>query len=44
MDDDDDDDEERMTNGDLSRDLRNDEDDLRDPVDVRLTLDLEFIT
>ena len=34
MDDDDDDDEERMTNGDLSRDLRNDEDDLRDPVDV----------
>ena len=35
MDDDDDDDEERMTNGDLSRDLRNDEDDLRDPVDVR---------
>ena len=35
MDYDDDDDEERMTNGDLSRDLRNDEDDLRDPVDVR---------
>ena len=33
---DDDDDEEKMTNGgDLSRDLRNDEDDLRDPVDVR---------
>merc|ERR1719208_493266 len=36
--DDDDDDEEKMTNGDLSRDLRNDEDDLRDPVDERLTL------
>jgi len=36
---DDDDDEEKMTNGgDLSRDLRNDEDDLRDPVDERLTL------
>ena len=33
--DEDDDDEEKMTNGDLSRDLRNDEDDLRDPVDVR---------
>ena len=40
MDDDDDDDEERMTNGDLSRDLRNDEDDLRDPVDVRI---LDFL-
>jgi len=38
MDYDDDDDEEKMTNGDLSRDLRNDEDDLRDPVDERLTL------
>ena len=38
MDYDDDDDEERMTNGDLSRDLRNDEDDLRDPVDVRILL------
>ena len=31
---DDDDDEERMTNGDFSQDLTNDEDDLRDPVDV----------
>ena len=30
----DDEDEERMPNGDLSRDLRNDEDDLRDPVNV----------
>jgi len=35
---DDDDDEERMTNGDFSQDLTNDEDDLRDPVDERLTL------
>ena len=43
MDYDDDDDEEKMTNGDLSRDLRNDEDDLRDPVDVRFMLDLELI-
>jgi len=34
----DDEDEERMPNGDLSRDLRNDEDDLRDPVNERLTL------
>lgn len=33
---DDDDDEERMTNGDFSQDLTNDEDDLRDPVDVRI--------
>merc|ERR1719403_218679 len=31
-------DEERMTNGDFSQDLTNDEDDLRDPVDERLTL------
>ena len=35
MEDDDDDDEERMPNGDLSRDLRQDDDDLRDPVNVR---------
>ena len=30
----DDEDEERMPNGDLSRDLRQDDDDLRDPVNV----------
>jgi len=34
----DDEDEERMPNGDLSRDLRQDDDDLRDPVNERLTL------
>jgi len=34
----DDEDEERMPNGDLSRDLREDDDDLRDPVNERLTL------
>jgi len=34
----DDEDEERMANGDLSRDLRQDDDDLRDPVNERLTL------
>ena len=32
----DDEDEERMPNGDLSRDLRQDDDDLRDPVNVSL--------
>ena len=35
MDDDEDDEDERMPNGDLSRDLRQDDDDLRDPVNVR---------
>ena len=30
-----------MTNGDFSQDLTNDEDDLRDPVDVRI---LDFLT
>merc|ERR1712029_172035 len=34
----DDEDEEKMPNGDLSRDLRQDDDDLRDPVNERLTL------
>ena len=43
MDYDDDDDEEKMTNGDLSRDLRNDEDDLRDPVDVRCSYFLIYV-
>ena len=33
---DDEDEDQRISNGDLSRDLRQDDDDLRDPVDVRL--------
>ena len=32
----DDEEDERIANGDLSRDLRQDDDDLMDPVDVRL--------
>ena len=32
---DDEDEDQRIPNGDLSRDLRQDDDDLRDPVDVR---------
>ena len=42
MDDDEDDEDERMPNGDLSRDLRQDDDDLRDPVNVRST-SLEWV-
>ena len=38
----DDEDEERMPNGDLSRDLRQDDDDLRDPVNVIIKLHLLF--
>ena len=34
----DDEDEEKMPNGDLSRDLRQDDDDLRDPVNVSIIL------
>ena len=33
---DDEDEDQRIPNGDLSRDLRQDDDDLRDPVDVRM--------
>ena len=33
---DDEDEDQRIHNGDLSRDLRQDDDDLRDPVDVRM--------
>ena len=34
---DDEDEDQRIPNGDLSRDLRQDDDDLRDPVDVRMS-------
>ena len=39
----DDEDEERMPNGDLSRDLRQDDDDLRDPVNVSWVV-LNYLT
>lgn len=43
---DDEDEDQRISNGDLSRDLRQDDDDLRDPVDVRMSFSsrITFLT